>query len=699
MVQSNRWLRPPWRIGVDIGGTFTDLVLRDSADHLEVSKVPSVPGDPTAGVLAALDAAAARFHLDRRELLSGCALFLHGSTIATNTVLEHKGVRVGLLTTAGFRDTLEIRRGKRENQWDHRAPFAPVLVPRHLRLGVRGRISRDGGEIDPLQEEDVARAVVEFRRQGVEAIAIAFLFSFMNDDHERNARALIRELWPEAWVCISSEVTPILGEYERTSTTVLNAYVGRRVITYLQTLNGALRNEGLARDMLLVQSNGGAVSVGQVAAQPVQMLLSGPAAGAGAMDLYRNTIRSSDLIAMEIGGTSCDVTLMSDGRVQQTDQILIGGYHASIPSVEIHTVGTGGGTIARLDQGGLLAAGPDGAGADPGPAAYGRGGTEPTVTDALLVLGRLRPGPLASGAVTLDRSLAARAIEQRIAIPLGISVQAAAVGILRLMEQSLLHAVEAISTERGHNPQRFTLIACGGAGPMHGATVARALGCRTVYVPRLAGAFCATGMLHTDVRLDFQRVMMMKLESASLPGLESAFDALTKTARESMAVEGFAGQDLEVRREVDLRYAGQQWNLRLSVPVDRPISSEELKSDFEALHNHQFGHVQSGSSIEVANAHVIAIGRVSELFTDAATASSASPVAIATREVWLDPVRGIRSIPIFEGNVLAPTQQIIGPAIIETTTTTVFLPALDRLTVDEGNNFRIDLAPDGLALS
>ncbi|MGH6631267.1 MAG: hydantoinase/oxoprolinase family protein, partial [Burkholderiales bacterium] len=348
--------------------------------------------------------------------------------------------------------------------------------------------------------------VKTFKAAGVEAIAVALLYSVLNDAHERRTGEIVRRLWPEVWVSISSDVVPILGEYERSSTTVLNCYVAQRVVAYLRTMDRRLRELGLKRGILLVQSNGGVISVDRIASRPVNLVLSGPAAGVGALDLYRPLAGSNDLIAMEIGGTSCDVTMMSNAVVQATDQLLIGGYHVSVPAVEIYTVGAGGGTIAAVDAAGLLTVGPGGAGAQPGPAAYGLGGQNPTVTDALLVLGRLRSGPLAGGAVSLDMEKAVAAIRRNIAQPLKLGVREAAVGIVRLLEQNLLHAVETISTERGYNPRRFTLVACGGAGPMHGVSVARALGCARVYVPRQAGAFCAIGMLHADLRQDFQRV-------------------------------------------------------------------------------------------------------------------------------------------------------------------------------------------------
>ena len=402
MNKSPSPLVAPWRIGVDVGGTFTDMVLRDADGAVRIFKAPSVPADPSEGVLGVLRLAAEQLDLPLSALLRECALFVHGSTVATNTILEKKGAKVGMLTTEGFRDSLEIRRGIRENQWDHRAPFPPVLAPRYLRLPVRGRIGADGKELSPLAAADVEAAAEIFTAEGVELVAVCLFNSYLDGAHERRAGDQLAKGWAGKWISLSSEVMPTMGEYERGSTAVVNAYVAPKVTSYLGALDQQLRQLGLPRSLLLLQSNGGAVSVGQVANRPVMLVLSGPAAGVGALKGCASPGEAANLISMEIGGTSCDVMVMARGEVPVADELVIDGYHLTTPSVEIHTVGAGGGTIAWVDDAGLLHVGPQGAGARPGPAAYGLGGDQPTVTDAQLVLGRLRPGPLAGGAVSLD---------------------------------------------------------------------------------------------------------------------------------------------------------------------------------------------------------------------------------------------------------------------------------------------------------
>ena len=554
----------PWRIGVDVGGTFTDMVLRDSAGAVRIYKAPSVPADPSEGVLGVLRLAARELDLPLSTLLRDCALFVHGSTVATNTILEKKGAKVGMLTTQGFRDLLEIRRGIRDNQWDHRTPFPPVLAPRYLRLPVRGRIGPDGSELSPLVADDVDAAAKVFADEGVESVAVCLFNSFLDGAHERTVGARLAKVWAGKWISLSSEVMPTMGEYERGSTAVVNAYIAPKVTSYLGALDEQLRQFGLPRSLLLLQSNGGAVSVAQVASRPVMLVLSGPAAGVGALKGCAAPGEAANLISMEIGGTSCDVMVMAHGEVPVADQLTIDGYHLTTPSVEIHTVGAGGGAIAWVDDAGLLHVGPHGAGARPGPAAYGLGGEQPTVTDAQLVLGRLRPGPLAGGAVTLGGALAHKAVESKLAKPLGLSVEEAAAGVIRLLEQNLLHAVERLSIERGHNPATFTLVAAGGAGPMHGAAVARALGCSRALLPRAAGAFCALGMLQSDVRQDYLQVFLADLDKVERAELDGGFAELEARARDALAREGFVDGSAAIEREVDLRYDGQRWPVRVT---------------------------------------------------------------------------------------------------------------------------------------
>lgn len=688
----------PWRIGVDVGGTFTDLVLAGAEGAIRVAKVPSVPADPSRGVLDAVAALADGLGWTVGDVLAGCSLFVHGSTVATNTMLEGTGATVGLIATEGFRDALEIRRGLRADQWDHRAPYAPVLVPRSRRLGVGGRIDADGSEHEPLSTSDVDAALDALEAAGVETVAVALLNSFVDDRHER---AVLDRLAERAgaspafgWATGSAELSPLMGEYERTSTAVVNAALLPRTAAYLRALQDDLAAGGLRHPILLVQSNGGATSVDRVADRPVNLLLSGPAAAVGALHHYRRSaaaMADGNIISMEIGGTSCDVLLMADGQVATRDDVDIAGYHVSTPAIDIHTIGAGGGTIARVDAAGLLVVGPEGAGADPGPACYGLGGTEPTVTDAQLVLGRLRPGPYAGGSITLDVDAAREAIRFRVAEPLGLSVEEAAAGIVTLLEQNLLGAVEYISIERGHDPAAFTLVAAGGAGPMHGEAVARGLGVERVCLPRAAGALCAVGMLETDLRQDFVRFCRGSIDEIDPGEVATVVADLRAQATEALVAEGLDAADVELRTELDLHHPGQLWSVR--VPVDR-FDPEAVRAAFEADYLRLYGHVQDRGTIMIATARVVATASTGVLARPVAALDGVAPDPIETRKVWHGDA-GWLDTAVYLGADLGPGATVGGPALVEEQTTTVVVGPDASLRVDGGGDFELRLRAAG----
>ena len=689
--------KAPWRIGVDVGGTFTDLVLADASGATWVAKVPSVAADPSRGVIAAVEHLAADLGLSARRLLEPCALFVHGSTVATNTMLEGKGAKVGLIATEGFRDTLEIRRGLREDQFNHRQPYAPVLVPRYLRKSIPGRIDATGTEVQPLELDGLDDIVTEFEAEGVEAVAVTLMNSFLNDAHERAVAEALARRWTGEWITTSAAVSPLMGEYERTSTAVVNAALLPVIVPYLRALDRELTGLGLARPILLLQSNGGAASVDQLAKRPVSLLLSGPAAAVGALNLYGQAADGGmaeardkgNLISMEIGGTSCDVLLMSGGAVATRDDVTVAGYHVSTPAIDIHTVGAGGGTIAGVDGAGLLTVGPEGAGADPGPACYRRGGDRPTVTDAQLVLGRLRPGKSAGGTLDLDLEAAREAIRTAVAEPLGLSVETAAAGIIDLVEQHLLHAVEHISIERGHSPRRFTLVAAGGAGPMHGAAVATGLGCSRVYVPRDAGALCAVGMLHADIRQDFVRFMTGSIDELAVAEVNAGFSDLNAQAIEVLGREGFDPDDIVLHHELELHHPGQLWAIRVAVP-DGVMAPSAVRTAFEVEYQRLYGHIQRGGTIMVASLRLTAQGSTGEVVVAGGEAAVDQPRAIETRRVW-HASHGWQETPVYDGAEIRPGHRIVGPALIEELTTTVLAGPGDTLVVDDDGNFFIHL--------
>jgi N-methylhydantoinase A len=682
---------PPWRISVDIGGTFTDAVLVDGRGDILSFKTLSCPENPARGVLDCLDVAARALSISVEQLMNECEMFVHGSTVATNTILESTGARVGMLVTEGFRDSLEIRRGARVNPWDHRTPYPPVMVPRYLRRPVRERIDRHGGVKIPLDDASVREAVALFRAEKVESVAICFLNSFLNPVHEQQAAAQIKRLAPDLLVSVSSDIAPILGEYERASTTAVDAYVSVRLVSYLSELDRKLQQLGLKHPLLLLKNNGGIGTVADVLKRPVCLCLSGPAAGVGALRHCQEVVGSGDLISVEIGGTSCDVLLMADGRVAIEEHLQIGGYAVAVPSVEVHTIGAGGGSIAGVDAAGALTVGPRGAGAKPGPAAYGLGGTEPTVTDAQLVLGRLRPGSFAGGALSLDLEKARDAIATKVARLLSVSIEHAAAGIVRIAEQHIYHAVSFISVERGLDPRRFTMIPGGGAGGLHGSAVGRMLGCRQIYVPRLGGVFCALGMQYSDLRYDYVRGYTKLLTDRNLTEFEALFVEMGEQARDALISQGVSKGNLAYERAIDLCYRGQQWHVRVDLPATGEKCAKDIRNLFEEQHERLNGHRQEESEIEISKIRLVGIAAIPRLPTVRRISSLKPPIPIAHRPVYLDVDRGFQVTPIYRGADLEGGVQLNGPLIVDEATTTIFVGAQDRLRIDPVGNYIIEL--------
>ncbi len=686
MNQSTVW---PCSIAVDVGGTFTDLVMIDDAAVVRVVKVPSVPRDPSRGAVDAVHRLADDLGVDTRTLLENCSRFVHGSTVATNAVLEDNLARVGLLTTSGFRDALEIRRGIRVDQWDHRQPWPAVPVPRYLRIGVGGRIDRDGNQLEALREDDVHRAMDTFAAEEVETVAICFLHSYRNAAHEHRAGELMRSRWPGDLTTVSCELVPLLGEYERTSTTVINAGLVPMVGGYLRRLEADLCQLGLSTSLLLLQSNGGTVPVDAVASRPINLVLSGPAAVGGALGRLHDADRAQ-IVSMDIGGTSCDVAVLVDGEVPVIDGLEVGGRHLNVPAVDVHSIGAGGGTIASVDSAGLLEVGPRGAGADPGPACYRRGGVEPTATDAHLLLGRLRPGPYAGGAITLDPDLASEAMHTRVAEPLGLDLEQAAVGVVALLEQHLRQAVETITIERGRDPARMTLVAAGGAGGLHGSAVARALGCRRVVIPADAGVFCAVGMLHSPLRRDTARTVVGSLDDLGLAGLAEALASENERLDGLLFREWPSDASAHRSTHVDLRYPGQLWSIRIDVAEG--FDETSIRLNFEREYERLFGHIQPEGRLDVTGVGVVATAHTPDMPTSAtAMGDHPSPVAIAERRCWVNPEDSWLDVPVYSGDDLHPGQQLDGPFLIESTTTTVLGCSGDQLEVLANGDVQLEL--------
>jgi N-methylhydantoinase A len=666
-----------WRVGVDSGGTFTDVCLFDDATgRVEVWKVASTPDDPSRGIADGVAQGAAK--VDATAAAIG--YFGHGTTVATNALIQHRGVRTGLITTAGFRDLLEIGRQKRPDLYDLQVDKPVTLVPRDLRLEVPERVRHDGSVEIPLDEAAFRDAVRQLRAAGVEAVAVCFLYGFVRTAHEETAQRILAEEFPAAFACVSHQVAPEFREFERMSTTVVNAYLGPVMRRYIERLAGRLTGLGMTATPHLTQSNGGVIGFDQAARLPVRTVLSGPSTGVvGAQEVGR-LAGYPDLITFDMGGTSTDVALLQGGACRMASEAVVHGYPIKAPMLDIHTVGAGGGSIAFIDSGGLLKVGPRSAGADPGPVCYGLGNTEPTVTDANVVLQTLNPTHLLGGRMQVRQDLAGAAIE-RLAATLGMAKMATAQGIISVVTANMARAIRVISVQRGHDPRDYTLVAFGGAGPLHAARLAKELEIGRILVPRNPGILCAMGLLLTDLRADFATTRLHTLSTAALADIADAFRVLAAQADAWFAEEGIAADARLVSRMVDMRYAGQNYELAIPLP-DGPIgpaSLEALAEGFAAAHQRMYGFVAEDEPVQLVTFRVEAAGVVPKAtFKPQADAGpDASAAIVARREVWLPEAGGFVACPVYERDRLLAGNRIVGPAIVEQMdATTVVLPGM-----------------------
>lgn len=685
-----------YRVGIDIGGTFTDGAVVGPDGAIGIFKDRSTPSDPSVGVFNVLRKAAASYSLPPAEFLGQIELLVLGTTVATNTMLQHNGAAVGLITTKGFRDSLEMRRGFKPDIWDLSPQRPPMIVPRYRRLGVKQRMNYLGEVLTPLDENDARRVIRKLRATGVQSIAVCLLFSYVNDTHERRLRKLIAEEFPEAFISISSDVLRQVREYERTSTTVVNSYVGPAVKRYLAHLRDGLAKEGLTNEFLVMQSNGGMMTITFASAHAVNAVLSGPSAGAIGGMFWARTLNDPNLVIVDMGGTSFDVTLIDSGRYEMTTDGDVGGYRVALPVIDIHTIGAGGGSIAHLDAGGLLKVGPRSAGAMPGPACYGQGGTEPAVTDANLVLGYLNENYFLGGEMRLDKEAALRAMKERIAGPLGLDTVTAAHGIYKLTNANMADAIRVMSIQKGHDPRSFALVAAGGAGPAHAARLAQMVGLPRVIVPKTASVFCALGMLESDLKHDYVYTFWDFMSKIDLDRLNAEFERLEADGRAALIAEGTAPENIVIERSMDMRYVGQHHEVTIPIPTQRltPANVPEIARRFHETHQRLFMYHEAEADVETINIRLMAIGVVPKPEIAKLSADGTDPARASkgTRPVFFEECGGFTTTPVFDGAKLAPGMRVPGPAIIEeVTTTTVLIPDW-QATVDVFGNLILEKA-------
>ncbi len=681
------------QIGIDVGGTFTDFLVTRTDSQPHIHKVLSTPSDPSIGLLNGLDAIASNMGLTLEQLAESIETIVHGTTVTTNAILTHTGAKTGLLTTEGVRDALEMRRGIREEQYNNRYTNVPPLVPRYLRLPVRGRLNYRGDTIDDLNIDDVRRAIQLFNKEDIQAVAVCFMNSFANPQQERQAADLVREELPDAFLSVSSDLLPSIRFYNRISTTVLNAYVGPKLSSYLDRLAARLKEIGFAGVFLVMQSNGGVVSPQVARDAPALTLLSGPAAGPGAGLGYARLHGHDNCVTIDMGGTSFDAALVRDGNPIVVTEGEINRYRIAFPMLDIVTIGAGGGSIGWIDEGGLLRMGPASAGADPGPACYGSGGVKPTCTDADLILGYLDPGFFAGGKMRLDRDAAHQAIDENIARPLGLSVEKAAAGMYRVINTNMAQGVREVSIKRGYDPREFPMVVAGGAGPVHACMICRELDISMFIVPRESSIFCAAGMLISDLQHDFVQSFVSVFGNIDWAELDRMVSAMIQDGADLLAREGIPDDRRRFSLKLDCRYVKQYHEVSFPVALEavRAADATAIAELFHAEHKRLYGYSLEGESapIELINVRLRAVGvteKPSYVEEDRA-GPDAAPARKGERTVYIPEDREPRSVAVYDGHKTRHGNYIVGPAIIEQVNTTLFLSASYACLCDRYGSF------------
>ena len=688
-----------FHVGVDVGGTFTDLVCVSEDGAMIATKVPNVGDDPSTDVCAGLDDLADRLSVPRPEFYDSIEVIVHGTTVATNAILTGRGARTGLLTTLGFRDALEMRRGIRERLYDNKyTPPAP-LVPRYLRLGVHERVDASGAVVERLVEDDVLRAIATLRSESVESVAVCFLHAYQNHAHEARAAEIISAEWPGVHVSMSHAVLPERRFYERVSTTAINAAVAPTLATYLDHLRDELTRRGFGGALRVMKSNGGLMSPEVAAArEAAHTLLSGPAGAVAGATAFSKMTDNADLIVMDMGGTSCDVCLIEDGVSLVTRDGSVARYRLMLPMLDIHTVGAGGGSIAGVDEAGLLEVGPASAGSHPGPACYQRGGEFATVTDADVVLGYIDPDYFLGGRMALDAQFAREAIRANVGEPLGMSELDAAAGVYDVINAKMAAAIREVSVQRGYDPRRFILLTAGGAGAVHVCPIARDIDIGRVMVPRDASVFSAFGMLTTDYRHDFVRTHETGLADADPGPIRAAFADMLAEGEEILASEGVEPAEMSHVLKMDLRYHGQIHEVEMS--IDQADLDEEgmrsIHEKFHKRHEETYSYATEADPVEVVNLRVTSIGhawtiepRTSELGD-----SDASDALKGRRSTFFRDV-GVVEVPVYDGTAVIPGMAIDGPCIVELPDTNVVVDTHFDLRCDAHGHFLLDAKGKG----
>ncbi|MGE5171827.1 MAG: hydantoinase/oxoprolinase family protein [Rudaea sp.] len=680
------------RIGIDVGGTFTDFVLtRDGAPPL-LHKVLTTPADPSVALVEGLREIAATLKQPVESFVASIDAIVHGTTVATNATLTHTGARSALITTAGVRDALEMRRGIREEQYNNAYTNVKPLVPRYLRVGVRGRLDRAGREIEPLSLDDVDRAIALFRREGVEAASICFMNAFANPAHEAAAAERVRAAMPGVFLTVSSTLLPSIRFYDRLSTTVLNSYVGPKLARYLDRLVDRLKSVGFRGALLIMQSNGGVMTPDAARASPALTMLSGPAGGPAAGLFHVQAIGRDRAITTDMGGTSFEASVAVGAPLVVNDGE-IARHRIALPMLDIHTIGAGGGSIGWLDPGGMLRMGPQSAGADPGPACYMKGGSLPTSTDANLVLGYLDPHYFAGGRMPLSIEAARSAITTHIAAPMGLTVEQAAAGMFRVVCNNMAQGVREVTIKRGFDPREFPFVAAGGAGPIHSCQICNELDIPLQIAPRESSVLCAMGMLLSDLRHDFVRTFVADLRTLDWTSLCALVDGMIADGERQLADEHVAPARRRHAIKLDCRYVKQYHEVAVGISRDaiRGHDAAAIAEGLHREHNRLYGYslAHEGAPIEIINVRVQAVGAVDKLVPPELgwCGDDAQSALKGRRDAYVPEDDAFRSVPVYDGHRLGFGHRIAGPAIVEQPTTAIVLTGGFDACVDRHGSF------------
>ncbi|HWV41185.1 hydantoinase/oxoprolinase family protein [Pseudorhodoplanes sp.] len=676
-----------WEIGVDIGGTFTDVVCRRPGGPLHVMKVPTSRADPSISVLASLEALRTKHGVSPNEL----ARFAHGTTVATNAVLERKGAKIGLITTKGFRDVLEIGRQSRRQMYDVvLRPQTPVfLAPGRFRKEVTERISATGEIVTPLDEAGLRRAADELVADGVEAIAIVFLFSFANPVHEQLAKDIIQQAYPDQMISVSHAVDQNFREYERTVATAFDAYLKPAVDRYLARLEDGLARSGAPVPLQVMQSRGGLTSAAVARSRPVRLFLSGPAGGVVGGRIVGASAGDGDLITIDVGGTSADIALISRRKPLIRSEGDVAGFLVRTPMVDVNTIGSGGGSIARVDAGGGLKVGPQSAGSEPGPACYGRGGTQATVCDASVVLGYLDPDYFAGGTFRLDAGLAFDVVEKTVARPLGLSVHAAALGIHRVLNAQMAEGIRQVSVRQGIDPRSYALVPLGGAGGLHATALASELGIRRVIVPRLPGVLAAAGLLAAPIEHEVSAAFASPIDALDVDAMRATIRDLDARASELMRNEHVASDAVTVTHSADMCFIGQSYTLEIPFDPSRADVAQCLYEDFLVAHDRVYGHAFRAPAKITAFRAVHQAGGSDDI-AEMRLAPSGTALDLPRRQIHVAGIDGPVEVRVLSRSAMTPGFEFKGPAIVQQSDTTTLVEPGWSGRVDEAGNLILE---------